>query len=76
MTYSATGFSNPVRVIFEAIFHPTTIENKPDTVTAHFRTAIRRRRIEVHMVDRVFLALPRRPHGDWRNCWRECTTAG
>ena len=55
MTYSATGFSNPVRVIFEAIFHPTTIENKPDTVTAHFRTAIRCRRIEVHIVDRVFL---------------------
>jgi len=55
MTYTATGFSNPVRVIFEAIFDPTTIENKPDTVAAHFRTAIRRRRIEVHIVDRLFL---------------------
>lgn len=55
MTYTATGFSNPVRVIFEAIFHPTTIENQPETVAAHFRTAIRRRRIEVHVVDRFFL---------------------
>ncbi len=55
MTYSATGFSNPVRVIFEAIFHPTTIENKPDTVAAHFRVAIHRQRMEVHIVDRFFL---------------------
>ena len=61
MTYSATGFSNPVRVIFEAIFHPTTIENKPDTVTAHFRTAIRRRRIEVHIVQT--LPAPRQDGG-------------
>ena len=55
MTYTATGFSNPVRVIFEAIFHPTTIENKPDTVAAHFRMAIHRQRKEVHIVDRFFL---------------------
>ena len=55
MTYSATGFSNPVRVIFDAIFHPTTIENEPRTVAAHFRTAIHRQRREVHIVDRFFL---------------------
>ena len=62
MTYSATGFSNPVRVIFEAIFHPTTIENEPDTVAAHFRTAIHRQRREVHIVDRFFLR-PAKNHG-------------
>ncbi|HUN28930.1 MAG TPA: proton-conducting transporter membrane subunit, partial [Alphaproteobacteria bacterium] len=28
MTYTATGFSNPVRVIFDAIFNPTQIENR------------------------------------------------
>jgi hydrogenase-4 component B len=55
MTYTATGFSNPVRTIFEAIFDPTTTQNKPDAVAAHFRTAIRLRRIEVHIVDRLFL---------------------
>ena len=55
MTYSATGFSNPVRVIFDAIFHPTTIESEPAIVAAHFRTAIHRQRIEVHIVDRFFL---------------------
>ena len=30
MTYSATGFSNPVRVIFDAIFRPTTAEDTSD----------------------------------------------
>jgi hydrogenase-4 component B len=42
MTYSATGFSNPVRVIFEAIFTPTAVEDTRDTVAQHFRSAIRR----------------------------------
>lgn len=26
LTYTATGFSNPVRVVFEAVFRPTTVE--------------------------------------------------
>lgn len=52
MTYTATGFSNPVRVIFEAIFRPTTVEDTRETVAEHFRTAIRRERAEVHIVDR------------------------
>jgi len=55
MTYTASGFSNPVRVIFDAIFHPTTVQNTPKTVAAHFRTAIDRHRREVHIVDRLFL---------------------
>jgi len=52
MTYTATGFSNPVRVIFDAVFQPTTIEDTRETVAQHFRTAIRRERAEVHIVDR------------------------
>ena len=42
MTYTATGFSNPVRVIFEAILHPAAGEDNTEAVARHFRTAIRR----------------------------------
>ncbi len=55
MTYTATGFSNPVRVIFDAIFHPTTVEDTRETVAEHFRMAIRREHQAVHIVDRVVL---------------------
>jgi hydrogenase-4 component B len=54
MTYTATGFSNPVRVVFEALFRPTMVGDTRATVAEHFRTAIRRRRIEVNVVDRFF----------------------
>jgi hydrogenase-4 component B len=54
MTYTATGFSNPVRVVFQAIFRPNTIEDTRQTVSVHFRTAIHRRRDETHLVDRLF----------------------
>jgi hydrogenase-4 component B len=60
MTYTATGFSNPVRVVFQAIFRPNIEEDTRQTVSIHFRTAIRRRRDETHLVDRVFI----RPIGD------------
>ena len=53
MTYTATGFSNPVRVIFDAIFRPTTVEDTRETVAEHFRNAIRRERLTVHIVDRL-----------------------
>lgn len=52
MTYTATGFSNPVRVIFDAVFRPTTVSDTRETVAQHFRTAIRRERVDVHVVDR------------------------
>ena len=55
MTYTATGFSNPVRVVFQAVFRPNIKEDTRQTVAVHFRTAIRRRRDETHMVDRLFL---------------------
>ena len=54
MTYTATGFSNPVRVIFNAIFQPTTVEDTRETVAAHFRTAIRREKERVHVMDKLF----------------------
>jgi len=55
MTYTATGFSNPVRVVFEAILRPAAVEDTRETVAEHFRTAIRRQREEVHVVDRYVL---------------------
>lgn len=54
MTYTATGFSNPVRVVFQAIFRPNIVEDTRETVAGHFRTAIRRRRDETHLVERLF----------------------
>ena len=55
MSYTATGFSNPVRVVFQAIFRPNIVEDTRETVSVHFRTAILRRRDETHLVDRLFL---------------------
>jgi hypothetical protein len=55
MTYTATGFSNPVRVIFEAVFMPTTVEDTRETVALHFLAAIRRTRQENHVLDRLVL---------------------
>jgi len=55
LTYTATGFSNPVRVVFQAIFRPNIIEDTRQTVAVHFRTAIHRQREETHVVDRLLL---------------------
>jgi hydrogenase-4 component B len=55
MTYTATGFSNPVRVIFDAVFRPTTVEDTRETVAEHFRTAIIREKERVHLVDKLVL---------------------
>jgi hydrogenase-4 component B len=55
MTYTATGFSNPVRVVFQAIFQPNIVEDTRSTVGIHFRTAIFRQREETHVVERTFL---------------------
>jgi hydrogenase-4 component B len=57
-TYTATGFSNPVRVIFDAILQPAAGEDSVDAVARHFRTAIRRNHTEVHVVDRFVLDPP------------------
>jgi hydrogenase-4 component B len=64
MTYTATGFSNPVRVIFTAVFRPTTVEDTRETVAEHFRTAIRRDKEQVHLVEKLVL-LPVRATAMW-----------
>ena len=55
MTYTATGFSNPVRVVFDAILRPRTVEDTEETVSAHFRVAIKRSEEPTHLVDRFVL---------------------
>ena len=55
MTYTATGFSNPVRVIFDAILRPRTVEDTQETVAQHFRVAIVRSRDDKHLVDKWVL---------------------
>ncbi len=51
MTYSATGFSSPVSVIFDALLHPRRVEDARETVHEHFRTAIKRRPERAHILD-------------------------
>jgi len=53
MTYTATAFSNPVRVVFDAVFRPTTVEDTRETVAEHFRTAIIREKERAHLVDKL-----------------------
>ncbi|MGB9476639.1 MAG: proton-conducting transporter membrane subunit, partial [Candidatus Udaeobacter sp.] len=60
MTYTATGFSNPVRVIFEAVLRPAAVDRR-ETVAAHFRSAIHWRQEQAHVTDRYVIA----PFRDW-----------
>jgi hydrogenase-4 component B len=55
MSYTATGFSNPVRVVFQAVFRPNIVEDTRETVSVHFRTAILHRRDETYLIERLFL---------------------
>lgn len=58
LTYTATGFSNPVRVVFHAVLRPTLVEDSTEAVARHFRTAIRLDREEVPVIDRLVLRPP------------------
>ncbi|WP_321969229.1 proton-conducting transporter transmembrane domain-containing protein [Paraburkholderia tropica] len=58
LTYTATGFSNPVRVIFQAILAPVKPAQQEVVVAEHFRTAIKRTETESYALDRwIFLPL-------------------
>ena len=56
ITYTATGFSNPVRVVFHALLRPATIEDSTAAIALHFRMAVRREYDEEHLLDRLVLA--------------------
>lgn len=51
MTYTATGFARPVRVIFQALVHPQDVREERETAHEHFTEAIRRSEVESHIVD-------------------------
>jgi hydrogenase-4 component B len=53
MTYTATGFSTPVRVVFRAVFHPSAPEEVVDTVGGYWRRAVKRIPHETYVVDRL-----------------------
>lgn len=54
MTYTATGFAQPVRVIFEAILRPDIVDRR-ENIGGHFQISIQRDREEVHLIDRLVL---------------------
>ncbi len=64
MTYTATGFSNPVRVVFEAVFRPVIFEEKRETVAKHFRMAIKSQRQEGYILERTIFR-PCARSGEW-----------
>ena len=57
-TYTASGFSNPVRVVFQVLLQPATVEDSTEAVARHFRTAIRRERPEVDLINRLVIDAP------------------
>jgi hydrogenase-4 component B len=57
-TYTASGFSNPVRVVFQVLLQPGAVEDSTEAVARHFRTAIRRERPEIQVIDRLVLDVP------------------
>jgi hydrogenase-4 component B len=56
MTYTATGFSNPVRVIFQAVFRPSTFDELKETVAEHFLIAVKSQRKEVYILERTIFS--------------------
>jgi hydrogenase-4 component B len=53
MTYTASAFAQPVRVIFNAVLRPITAEDRRTVAGGHFRLSIERTREEIHIVDRL-----------------------
>jgi len=54
MTYTATGFAQPVRVVFDAILRPDIADTR-ETLAEHFQITIRQDREEIHLIDRLVL---------------------
>ena len=55
MTYTATGFARPVRVIFNSILRPATVKSGVETDAGYFRLVIHREQTETHLIDRLVL---------------------
>ncbi len=54
MTYTASGFAQPIKVIFEAIFRPTLVEERKN-ISGRFQSKIKKEIIHIHLVDRFIL---------------------
>ena len=52
LTYTATGFGNPARVIFSAVVAPNAAHVEEETVARHFRAAIVRTEHQPYALDR------------------------
>jgi hydrogenase-4 component B len=55
LTYSASGFSNPVRVIFAGILR-SSLEERRERIAEHFRSAILLTRHDTYFAERWFAA--------------------
>jgi len=55
LTYNASAFANPVRVVFRSLLRPKLTEEAIENIPVHFRPALRRSWTETHVVDRLLL---------------------
>ncbi len=55
LTYSASAFANPVRVVFRAVLRTEVTEEPIENLPSHFKPTVRRSQTEVHVLDRVAL---------------------
>ena len=55
LTYNASAFANPVRVVFRAVLRTRVTEEAVEDLPMHFKPLVRRSQTEVHVVDRLAL---------------------
>ncbi len=55
LTYNASAFANPVRVIFQAVLRPRITEEAIEDLPMHFNPAVRRSQTETPIMDRLAL---------------------
>lgn len=53
MTYTASGFSQPIRVIFNSILRPKMLEERKNI--GGFQMKIKRQKVQAHLIDRLVL---------------------
>jgi hypothetical protein len=55
LTYNASAFANPVRVVFQAVLRPRITEEAIEDLPIHFNPAVRRSQTEIPIMDRLAL---------------------
>jgi hypothetical protein len=56
MTYTATGLSRPIWVVFRTVLSPRDPVDREEVVAKHFRVSISRQDVAPYVVDRLLLA--------------------